>query len=117
MTKSVIARLVCAATLTLAVVLGPASPSTAADPADTVIDLPAGQACKDFDLHVEIRGGVQVVKEFMDKSGNLVRMLLAGKGSELTFTNLQTGATLTLKPNGSVTHITFNPDGSSTWVT
>jgi len=97
--------------LTLAAVLGSGSLATAADP--LVIDFPAGLAC-DFDLRVEIRGGNQVVKEFVDKNGNVVRMLSAGKGSALLFTNLSTGATFSLKANGSVSHITFNPDGSYT---
>jgi hypothetical protein len=97
--------------LTLAAVLGSATPAIAADP--TVIDLPAGTAC-DFDLRVEISGGSNVMKEFVDKNGNVVRMLTAGKGSALSFTNLSTGATFSLKANGAVSHTTFNPDGSST---
>jgi hypothetical protein len=97
--------------LTLAAVLGSGSPATAAD--STVMDFPAGLAC-DFDLRVEIRGGSQVVKEFVDKNGNVVRMLSAGKGSALSFTNLSTGATFSLKSNGSAIHTTVNPDGSST---
>ena len=100
--------------LTLAAVLGSGSPATAAD--STTIELPAGLAC-DFGLSVEIRGGNQVMKEFVDKNGNVVRMLSAGKGSELLFTNLSTGATFSLKANGSVTHTTVNPDGSSTVAT
>jgi hypothetical protein len=101
--------------LTLATVLGSGSPATAADSPDVmVIDLPAGVACNNFDLRVEIRGGPQVVKEFTDKNGNVVRMLSAGKGSALSFTNLSTGATFSLKSNGSVTHTTLHPDGSST---
>jgi hypothetical protein len=95
----------------MATVLGYGSVATAAD--TTMIDFPSGVAC-DFALRVEISGGNQVVKEFVDKNGNVVRMLSAGKGSALLFTNLSTGATFSLKANGSVTHITFNPDGSST---
>jgi hypothetical protein len=58
-----------------------------------------------------------VFKEYFDKNGNLVRLLSAGKGSALTFLNLNTGASLSLRPNGSVAHAGFNSDGSSTWVT
>lgn len=89
---------------------------SAADPPDSVIELPAGVACE-FPLRVEIRGGPQVQREFKDKNGNVVRTLSAGRGSALTFFNLTTNATLALKPNGSVTHVTNNPDGTSTWVT
>lgn len=109
--RGVLSVMLVALILTLAAVLGSGSLATAADP--LVIDFPAGLAC-DFDLRVEIRGGNQVVKEFVDKNGNVVRMLSAGKGSALLFTNLSTGATFSLKANGSVSHITFNPDGSYT---
>ena len=111
--RGVLSGTMVALILTLAVVLGSGSPATAADPPDAVFVLPAGVACNDFDLRVEIRG-IQVVKEFTDKNGNIVRTLSAGKGSALLFTNLSTDATVSLKANGSVTHTTFNPDGSST---
>ncbi len=76
--------------------------------------VPAGVACN-FDLGVDSVGEQPVYREFEDKDGNL-RVLNAGKGVELTFTNLDTGATLALKPDGSVSQIKFNPDGSSTAV-
>jgi hypothetical protein len=104
--------------LTVAAVLGFGNPATAAD--STTLDLPAGLACA-FRLSVEIRGGNQVMKEFEDKNGNVVRKLSAGKGSALSFTQCIdatedpcTGATFSLKANGSVIHTTVNPDGSST---
>jgi hypothetical protein len=99
--------------LALAAVLGFGSPATAADPPDQVIDFAAGEACDDFALRLEIRGG-QDFKEFTDKNGNVVRSLRAGKGAALTFINLSTDATFSLKANGSVTHRIFNPDGSRT---
>jgi hypothetical protein len=99
--------------LPFAVVLGSGSPATAADLPDAVFEFLAGVACSDFALRVEIRG-IQAVKEFTDKNGNIVRTLSAGKGSALLFTNLSTDATVSLKANGSATHTTFNPDGSST---
>ena len=97
--------------------LGTASASATEGPPDAVIDLPAGFACAGFDLRIEIRGGTQVFNEFTDKNGNLVRTLAAGKGSELTYINLATGATFIQKASGSVAHVTYHPDGSSTWVT
>jgi hypothetical protein len=51
----------------------------------------------------------------VDKDGNIVRQISAGKGTDLLFTNRSTGATFFLKGNGSVTQITFNADGSQTW--
>jgi hypothetical protein len=102
------ARLIGAVTLALVAVLGLGRPAIAA-----TIELPAGVGCS-FALNIDIVGGTQVNKEFVDKNGNIVRTLSAGKGSALTFTNAETGATLSLQPNGSVSHTTINPDGTST---
>lgn len=98
-----------------AVALGFGTGPAAADPPDFTDVFPAGVAC-DFELHVEVRGFFQVFKEFVDKDGNVVRLLLAGKGSALTFINADTDASLSLKANGGAQHITLNPDGSSTWI-
>ena len=96
----------------LLALLGSAIPSTAlADP----IDLPAGLACAGFDLRIEITPNPnRVYRKFYDKSGNLVRQISAGKGADLTLTNLSTGAKVTLKANGSVEQTRFNPDGTLT---
>jgi hypothetical protein len=84
--------------------------------ADFTLVFPAGSACE-FDLQVDVSGsGNQVYREFFDKDGNLVRTLTAGTGFGLTFVNLGTGATLPLKANGAVTHVTKGPGGVDTWV-
>jgi hypothetical protein len=114
-----LSALACAVTATLVILVGSATQSIAAEPPlppDMVIDLPVGQACAGFDLRVEIWNNPnRVFKEFKDKNGNVVRMLTAGKGNTLAFTNLLTNKKLWLKPNGAVEHITLNPDGSQTW--
>jgi hypothetical protein len=94
--------------------LGSASPVSAADSFSS--DFPAGLACA-FELLIEGSGGHQVFREFLDKNDNVVRTLTAGTGSALTFTNVATGATFSSRSNGAVTHVTYNPDGSSIWVT
>ena len=86
--RGILSMMIVALIVALVAVLGSGSPATAAD--DVTFDLPAGLACADFDLRVEIWGGNQVYKEFVDKNGNLVRILSAGKGSRLLFTNLST---------------------------
>ena len=91
--------------------LGTASASAQTDP-DFVFD--AGVAC-DFELGLDVLGAQQVMREFVDKDGNL-RWLAAGKGSVLTFTNLETEETLTVTTGGSVSHITDNGDGTVTIV-
>jgi hypothetical protein len=94
--------------LTWAAVLGSGSPATA----DTLV-LPAGVACE-FELHIDVSGGNLIIREFEDKDGQAVRLLTAGKGFTLVFTNAETGATFSLKSNGAVTRTTINPDGSKT---
>jgi len=94
-------------------VLGTASSAIAAD---FTIDFPAGLACA-FNLRIEGSGGNQIIREFLDENGNIVRTLTTGTGSALTFTNLDTSATLSLRSNGAVTNVTNNPDGSQTMVT
>ena len=79
--------------------------------------IPAGEAC-DFELAIDIAGGDQrVERTFVDAAGNPVRLLSAGVGSQLTFTNLSTDATTALRANGAVTRTVYNPDGSQTVTT
>jgi hypothetical protein len=74
----------------------------------------AGQACA-FPLAVDSTDNPnRVFKEFKDAKGRTVRTISAGRGSTLTFTNLATGAALTLKSNGAVLKKIFNPDDSYT---
>ena len=97
------------ATSMLALTLG----STSQVSAD-VITLPAGWAC-DFDLTIETTPSDHyVVKEWTDEYDNPVRMLTAGRGADLKFINEYTDANLSLMGNGSVSHTTYNPDGSQT---
>ena len=83
---------------------------------DIAFEFLAPQACATVDLRIEITGsGTQVYKEFMDKDGNLIRTLAAGKGWDFLFINLSTAATFPLKGNGSVAHTSYNPDGTYTY--
>jgi hypothetical protein len=77
------------------------APAATAGAADVSYDFLAGEAC-DFALHAEGTGGIRITREFTDEDGNLVRILSAGKGFDLTFTNVETGKTLELSSNGSV---------------
>jgi hypothetical protein len=97
------------AALMVALVAGLGAPSPAAA---VEIVFSAGTAC-DFELRVEVGESSPVTKKFRDKDGNVVAELVAGKGPTLVFTNGDTGATLSLKGNGSVTW-TVSADGSST---
>ena len=90
-----------ATALGLAVILGSVSLAATA----ATFDFPTGLACN-FELRIDSVGGPLVQKTFTDKSGNFVRQLAAGTGGKLTFTNVKTGATLTLPSNGSVQQVT-----------
>ena len=95
--------------------LGPASASANHEPGV----FHPGEACdfgpNDQGLKFEQLGGNQISKEFTDNDGTL-RILWAGKGTENTFTNVATGETFVQKAAGSVTRVTYYPDGSSSWV-
>ncbi|MEJ2321511.1 MAG: hypothetical protein P8Z31_03955 [Gammaproteobacteria bacterium] len=69
------------------------------------ITLPAGYACADFSLTINITPGDHyVIKEWTDEYGNPVRMLTAGRGADLEFINEDTGATYATMGNGSVSY-------------
>ncbi len=95
----------------MTVALAAVSPGAVAAP--TVFD--AGVAC-DFKLIVDGQGGHMVQKVFVDKNGDPVRFLTAGTGQALTFTNFDTGTTLSLRSNGAVQQVHVNADGTFTFV-
>jgi opacity protein-like surface antigen len=86
------------------------------DPVETPgpLDFGAGTACPDFGLRVSSSGGNLHTKDFVDRNGNTVRTIQAGKGFLLTWTNLDTGASVTIRTDGSVSNTTHNPDGTLT---
>lgn len=94
--------------------LGVTAPSIAvADP--EVFDLPAGIACPDFDLRLEITlNPDRPSKTFFDKNGDPVRLFTGGVGHEVTLINLNTGARLELKPNGAVESVVLK-GSTQTW--
>jgi hypothetical protein len=95
---------------------------TTAQPASAdVLILPAGTACPGFNLGLESTGGNLHTQEFKDKNGNVVRILTAGKGVVLTWTNYGTdpdhpvaGTSVTIRTDGSVTSTRTNPDRTLT---
>ncbi len=101
-----------AAALTVTSV-GPASAAECGLPEPTFC-LPAGQACPDFPLSLLVTGGNLITREFTDQEGEVVRVLQAGDGFDLTFTNVSTGKQLTVSTHGSVSRTTLNPDGTAT---
>src|SRR3954453_1859846 len=110
MSHATLARLVPAAALVVtATFSGPAH--AVAD--DFTFDVPAGGACPGFALRVAGTGAKLHIRTFEDEDGR-VRTLTAGTGFDLTFTNLTTGTTVSLRGNGSVTRTVLHGDGTMT---
>jgi hypothetical protein len=104
--------------LAAAALVAPAQPALADD---VSFILPAGTGCE-FNLGVSWTGGNLHTKEFTDENGNTVRLLTAGKGVLLTYTNYGMkpkkpveGESITIRTDGSVTEIVVNPDGTLTY--
>lgn len=116
--KSRITRALAPAALAAAALVAPAQPALADD---VSFILPAGTGCE-FNLGVSWTGGNLHTKEFLDKDGNTVRILTAGKGVLLTYTNYGmkpkkpvAGESITFRTDGTVTEIVVNPDGTQTY--
>lgn len=90
--------------------------------ADDTLILPAGVGCPDFNLGISSTGGNLHTQEFVDRDGNIVRIITAGKGVLLTYTNYGSdpdapvaGESITFRTDGSVSNAVVNPDGSVTF--
>lgn len=91
---------------------GRALPSAAATP--WTATFPAGDVCA-FPLTISGTGDNQAVcREFTDRHGNVRAILSAGKGQELTYTNVDTRKTFSTPANGAVSWTVYNRDGSQT---
>jgi len=89
------------------------APLAAAPVAASDLTFPAGVAC-DFELAVDVGdGGPQNYRAFTDDAGQVLWWISAGRGNDLTFTNVSTGATLSLDATGAVSKAVNYPDGSS----
>lgn len=117
MTTIMAARKIRAAAIVTLALVGALAPISSATAQTQTIPLEAGKACA-FPLTITIVGQQPIYnKIFLDKNGNAIRYLSAGKGTTNTFKNEQTGASITLKPNGgSVSKGTVNDDGTITFV-
>lgn len=98
------------AAMLAALVLAGAQPASAAD-FPTSDPLPG---CPDFDITVSGTKGNQTVKVIREKNG-FIRTVTGGDGFILTFTNVETGKTVTVSTEGSVTHTTVHPNKTTTF--
>jgi hypothetical protein len=116
--KRTLARTLVPAALAAAALVGPAQPAMALD---NPTFLPAGLGCPGFNLQFSWTGTITHTKEFFDKNGKMVRLLQAGKGVLLTYTNYGSdpdnpvaGKSITIRTDGSVTEYVYNTDGTQT---
>lgn len=88
-------------------------------PGDINYLVPAGEACE-FPLQIVGTDANANVLTFRDKTGDVVRVITAGRGYTLTYSRLDKKGnvvdSLTLQPTGSVSRIDIAPDGTQTVV-
>jgi hypothetical protein len=105
------------AALALASALTVAAHTAAAAPRDVQkaerFDIPAGEACV-FPLIYEADQGMVRTVELEDKNGNIVRLLEVRTGVVLTFTNDDTGESISFKTSGSVKRTVTDSNGVQT---
>jgi hypothetical protein len=115
MTRTLIASLASSAAATL-MTLGFVPASSAQTVPCPAIQLEAGIACNGFALGVDVfPPDNRVIRDFLDKNGNVVRQLSAGKGNLLVFSRFEVAdaeaqqcrltKTYSLRSNGSVESI------------
>ena len=107
-----IKRVVAVALIASATVLGTVEAAAAQT---TTTNFEAGVACE-FPLTLVGSEDTRTLHELTDADGNAVT-LLTGRGSAVTLTNDDTGASLALQANGAPWRIVNRPDGTSTYTT
>ena len=110
------ARMAAAPVFAAALISAPAASAAppSGPPKDLIVDLVAGEGCS-FPLSVRGTDSKRHTKEFFDENGLKVRIIEAGKGYNLTYTNTGTGKSISFKGNGSVTRTSIdNTTGFST---
>ena len=104
------ASVVAAATALLGV--SPAYPVSAEPTGPFTVTFPAGLVCT-FQLKVDVGAGDRHPKTFTDAAGNAMRIIDAGRGTPLVFTNTQNQHSMSTKANGSVSQTAVYADGTS----
>jgi len=87
-----------------------AAPPIQLPPPDSPQSFDEGVACE-FPLGLDLSGSNFHLKPFFDKNGDFVRVMIAGKGSRMTFTNEESLATLSLNAYGFSVKETSDADG------
>lgn len=94
-----------------AAVLGYASQGVAAQsPFDITFD--PGLACS-FALRIQGAGDGNIADRLVQDKNGVTKIISAGTGGSLIYTNVTTGKTFSTKSNGAVQQATYSSDGSS----
>lgn len=103
------ARMAAAAVFAAAFLSAPAASAAppSGPPDDLIFELAAGQGCS-FPLSVRGTDSKRHTKEFFDKNGLKVRIIEAGKGFNLTYTNSSNRKSISFTGSGSVTRTTID---------
>lgn len=109
MNHSTTARMAAAAVFAAAFLSAPAASAAppSGPPEDIFFELDAGLGCS-FPLTVRGTDSKRHTKEFFDKNGLKVRIIEAGKGFNLTYTNEINNKSISFKGSGSVTKTSIN---------
>ncbi|HEX9227216.1 MAG TPA: hypothetical protein VF885_11265 [Arthrobacter sp.] len=117
MNHSTTARMAAAAVFATAILSAPtASAAPPSGPADIFYELDAGLGCS-FPLTVSGTDSKRHTKEFLDENGLTVRIIEAGKGFNLTYTNETTLQSIYFAGNGSVTQTRIDTETNISTVT
>jgi hypothetical protein len=98
---------------TMLALLSAGNSATAELPPSFTLKFAPGIAC-DFELQVEGWGGNRRMAEYKDEKGNRVRLLEAGPGTALRFTNIANNQTFSTDSTGALSQIRYNLNGSFT---
>ena len=101
---------VAAATALLGV--SPAYPVSAEPTEPFTAIFPAGLVCT-FELKVDVGAGDRHPKTFADAAGNAIRIIDAGRGTPLEFTNTENQQSMSTTANGAVSQTAINAGGTS----
>ena len=94
------AALLLAASFGLGTSASAGPPPTATGEPDFSVEFPAGWACSNFGVKIDIWEGGAVVRQVKDRNG-VVRALLAGTGNTFRYTNMLTGKTTSTRAGGA----------------
>jgi hypothetical protein len=87
---------------------------TSSASAATVIPVPAKDSCVAFGLEITASDGKVRMRTLKDRNGKPARTISVATGVTLTYTNVVSKESVSIKTSGSVSNTVTNPDGTQT---